>query len=212
MKSGLRDRKKQQTHQNLLDAALKLMQDGKGLGELSLREVANQAGIVPAAFYRHFKSMEELGLALVDLSAVRIAEILKDARQKRAYKSALQTSLGIYFDYVAENPALFRFISRERVGGNFNIREKIRAAMDQIASEMAKDMRMPKFLPPADIELASELIVSLSFQMAPEFLDSMEEMRNRSEDKRIKWKTLKQLRLVFIGTIRGRRRKGNRKV
>lgn len=212
MKTGLRDRKKQQTHQNLLNAALELMQDGKGLGELSLREVANHAGIVPAAFYRHFKSMEELGLALVDLSALRIAEILKDARQRRAYKSALQTSLGIYFDYVAENPALFRFISRERVGGNFSIREKIRTAMDQIASELAKDMRMPKFLPTSDIELASELIVSLSFQMAPEFLDAMEEKPSRSEDKRIKWKTLKQLRLVFIGTIRGRRRKGTQKL
>lgn len=212
MKLNKRYHQKRKTHQNLLDSALELMGEEKGLGELSLREVAGDAGIVPAAFYRHFKSIEELGLALVDESAEKIAEILKDARKQGAYRSALQSSIGIFFDYVAKNRLLFRFISRERNGGNAKIREKIRRAMANIALELAKDMRMPKFLPFSDIQFASDLIVSISFQMASEFLDSYKEGKEQAEEKKIQWKTVKQLRLVFIGTIRGRKSKASRRI
>lgn len=94
---------------------------GKSLGELSLREVAGEAGIVPAAFYRHFKNMEELGLALVDDMSIKLRTILREARKKGAYKTALQESIALFFDYVKENRLLFRFISRERTGGNKRI-------------------------------------------------------------------------------------------
>jgi AcrR family transcriptional regulator len=42
------------------------MSDGRSFVSISLREVTREAGVVPTAFYRHFKDMDELGLALVD--------------------------------------------------------------------------------------------------------------------------------------------------
>ncbi|PJZ47225.1 TetR family transcriptional regulator [Leptospira brenneri] len=205
MKINKRYAQKLRTHDNLLESTLKLMGEEKGLSDLSLREVAGEAGIVPAAFYRHFKNMEELGLALVDECGGRIQTIVGDARNKGAYKSALQLTIGFFFDYVANNRSLFRFISRERTGGNRKIREKIRESMTSIATELAKDMRMPKMIPVTDIHFASELIVSICFLMASDFLDLS--TNAHLEMRKLKLQTIKQVRLVFIGTIRGRKRR-----
>lgn len=200
-----RDSQKQKTHSNLLESALQLMGEEKGLGDLSLREVTANAGIVPAAFYRHFKSMEELGLHLVEECSDRIQMIVGDARLKGAYRSALQLTIGYFFDYVTNNRSLFRFIARERTGGNRKIRENIREAMRMIARELAKDMRMPKLISKEDTSFASELIVSICFQMASDYLDL--ETNEHLEMRKIKVQTIKQVRLVFIGTIRGRKHK-----
>ncbi|HKL51527.1 MAG TPA: TetR family transcriptional regulator, partial [Wenzhouxiangellaceae bacterium] len=49
--SGSRSAQKQRTREHLLDAALNLMEAGRGFSSLSLREVTREAGVVPAAFY-----------------------------------------------------------------------------------------------------------------------------------------------------------------
>ena len=49
------------TRRAIVAAALHLLAE-RSFSGLSLREVTREAGIVPAAFYRHFDSMEALGL------------------------------------------------------------------------------------------------------------------------------------------------------
>lgn len=203
MKLNQRYLQKLKTRTTLIQAALELMGEEKGLGELSLREVAGEAGIVPAAFYRHFKNMEELGLAVVDDMGGKLRIILRDARKSGAYRAALRGSLDLFFGYVNKNRLLFRFLSREKTGGNKRIRKAIRIEMSFIASELAADMRMPKSIPFSDIEFVSEMIVSNAFNMSNEYLDA--EKNDEKELRRIKIKTLKQLRLIFIGGIRAKR-------
>ena len=60
-------------------AALKLLDD-RSFSALSLREVTREAGIVPAGFYRHFESMEALGLVLIDESFRVLRDMLRSAR------------------------------------------------------------------------------------------------------------------------------------
>ncbi|WP_411823937.1 HTH-type transcriptional repressor FabR [Leptospira sp. 'Mane'] len=208
MKLNLRYQQKLRTRGTLIQAALELMGEEKSLGELSLREVAGEAGIVPAAFYRHFKNMEELGLALVDDMSIKLRTILREARKKGAYKTALQESIALFFGYVKENRLLFRFISRERTGGNKRIRVAIRNEMAFITSELASDMRLPKSVPFSDIEFVSEMIVFNAFHIAGEFLDS--DPKDTLSEKKLKIKTVKQLRLIFVGILRGRS-KGKRR-
>src|SRR5512142_2533956 len=62
-----REERKQTARRAIVAAALKLLDD-RSFSALSLREVTREAGIVPAAFYRHFESMEALGLVLIDES------------------------------------------------------------------------------------------------------------------------------------------------
>ena len=58
--------RKLRTRKALMNSALELVDEGQHFSSLSIREVAKRAGVVPNAFYRHFKSLDELGLALGD--------------------------------------------------------------------------------------------------------------------------------------------------
>src|SRR3954468_17571491 len=75
-----RGERKERTRRAILDAALHLCEDSS-LVALSLRQVAKEVGIVPTAFYRHFDSIESLGLALVDESFVSLRAMLREIRQ-----------------------------------------------------------------------------------------------------------------------------------
>ena len=54
-----REERKEATRRAIIAAALKLL-DERSFSGLSLREVTREAGIVPAAFYRHFDSIESV--------------------------------------------------------------------------------------------------------------------------------------------------------
>ena len=68
MKSPVRSvgRKATITREELFQATLNLIGPQKSIASLSLREVAREAGIAPNSFYRHFKDIDELAIALID--------------------------------------------------------------------------------------------------------------------------------------------------
>src|SRR5947209_15424956 len=73
--------RRRHTRQALLDAALLQIEAGESFDSLSLRSVTRAAGVVPTAFYRHFASMDELGLVLVEESFRTLRRMLRDARE-----------------------------------------------------------------------------------------------------------------------------------
>ncbi len=116
MSAPTRTERKEATRQALMDAALRLSAD-TGLAGLSLRSVAKEVGIVPTAFYRHFASIEELGLALVSESFASLRRVLRDIRQDMDITRVIQDSVAILQRNVTERRGHFAFIGRERIGG-----------------------------------------------------------------------------------------------
>src|SRR3954471_2214461 len=76
-----RSERKDLTRGNLLQAALTLMGEGRSFTDLALREIAREAGVVPNAFYRHFRNTDELGLALVEEMGITLRRLLREARK-----------------------------------------------------------------------------------------------------------------------------------
>ncbi|BBX12670.1 hypothetical protein MNVM_17510 [Mycobacterium novum] len=74
-----REERKEATRRAIISAALTLLEE-RSFSALSLREVTRAAHIVPAAFYRHFESMDALGLVLIDESFGALRDTLRDAR------------------------------------------------------------------------------------------------------------------------------------
>jgi len=58
---GIRAEQKEKTRRSLIQAAFRQLSADSSYSNLSLREVAREAGIAPTSFYRHFRDMEELG-------------------------------------------------------------------------------------------------------------------------------------------------------
>ncbi|MCB1158176.1 MAG: TetR family transcriptional regulator [Leptospiraceae bacterium] len=201
MKVNSKEMQKLRTRSLLLRSALNLMGENRSLDSLSLREVTREAGVAPAAFYRHFQSIEELGLSLVDEVGIRIRSLLREAKEA-PYRLALKETVEIFFQYVAGNRFHFSFISRERLGGNRNIRHAIRREMSYIAKELSEGMKEFRNVPGLKIgeyEELSELIISTMFNLAGEFLDVP---RGDEEIKtRLLRKSVKQLRLILRGAL-----------
>jgi AcrR family transcriptional regulator len=133
--------RRRQTRQALLDAALTQMDAGISFDRLSLRRVARAAGVVPGAFYRHFASMDELGLALVEESVRALRSMLREAREGGpAPERVIHSSVLILVEHVREHPRHFAFIAYARASGNAVLRHAIRNEIRLFASELATDL------------------------------------------------------------------------
>jgi AcrR family transcriptional regulator len=133
--------RRRHTRQALLDAALTQMEAGISFDRLSLRRVARAAGVVPAAFYRHFASMDELGLALVEESVLSLRSMLRQAREGGPDPDrVIHSSVQILVEHVREHPRHFAFIAYARASGNAVLRHAIRNEIRLFASELATDL------------------------------------------------------------------------
>ncbi|MEO6698086.1 MAG: HTH-type transcriptional repressor FabR [Paraperlucidibaca sp.] len=103
---------------DLIQAAMALIGPTRSMATLSLREVARGAGIAPNSFYRHFRDVDELGIALIALAGSSLRHVFSEARQRiSAGSSAVQTSLNVFFEQLnAEERYLELLLCEGRVG------------------------------------------------------------------------------------------------
>lgn len=133
--------RRQQTRQALLDAARTRMDAGESFDSISLRSVARAAGVVPAAFYRHFASMDELGLVLVDESFLSLRAMLRRARENGlAPEHVVRRSVEILVEHVLAHRQHFAFVAGARSSGNGVLRHAIRNEIRLFTSELATDL------------------------------------------------------------------------
>ena len=91
----------------LVDAARRLL-EAEGPSALSLRAVAREAGVSPAAPYHHFKDKAELLDAVAQEGWEMVSGLMADAKSKAEGLHQL-TALGIaYVCFARDNPALYR--------------------------------------------------------------------------------------------------------
>jgi AcrR family transcriptional regulator len=195
-----RREQKERTRIALLDAALRLLED-KSFGSLGLREVTREAGVVPTAFYRHFDSMEELGLALIDDSFRTLRRMIRDARsQKLAFEHVIRDSVEILVRHVHEHRLHFRFVARERSSGMPVLRQAIRAEIRLFSSELATDLARFPFLDTwstEDLGVLATLIVNTMVSTAEEIVEAPS---GRPEvEQEVVRRAEKQLLLIALG-------------
>lgn len=134
------EERRRHTRQALIDAALLRMESGRSFDSLSLRGVAKAAGVVPTAFYRHFQSMDELGLALVEESFRTLRAMLREAREQPDPSDVIHRSVAILIEHARAHRQHFLFVARARSGGNEVLRHAIRAEIRLFTSELATDL------------------------------------------------------------------------
>ena len=163
------------TRRRLIESALKLSAD-RGFSALSLREVSKAAGITPAAFYKHFPDMEELGLALLDEVGMSLRRLLREARRRsKSGGSVVDTSVAAFLDYVHDNANLFRLLLGERQGASLAFRRALHLEMDLFVGELTEDLlRKPPRAKDKALSkpaYAAEAIVAVVFTVGAEALD-----------------------------------------
>ena len=198
---GTRAERKERTRQAIIEGTLDLLRERSFAG-VSLREVARSAGIVPTAFYRHFASMEDLGVALVEDSMRMLRQMLRDARRNPSAKTATE-SFGILVRQVRSHEDQFRFLSRERYGGVTEVRPAFATELRLFVSELTIDLsRMPGLeqWDVADLEMTADLLVSTMLTAVVGLLEI--DRPGSQNEKDLIERTQKQIRMIMLGMSR----------
>jgi AcrR family transcriptional regulator len=193
-----REQRKEATRRAIIAAALRLL-DERSFSGLSLREVTREVGIVPAAFYRHFESMEALGLALIDESFRALRDMLREARaDKLDPNRVIESSVDILVASVDQQREHWRFIGRERSSGVTVLRYAIRTEIKLITSELATDLaRFPGLnaWSTEDLNVLATLFVNSMIVTA----EAIEDAQSAEAMVEIQRTAVKQLRMIAVG-------------
>lgn len=121
--AGIRAIQKEKTRRALVNAAFNQLSAEKSFSNLSLREVAREAGIAPTSFYRHFRDMDELGLEMVDEARLMLRQLMRQARKRIANGgSVIAISVETFFEFITNSPNVFRLLLRESSGTSQSFR------------------------------------------------------------------------------------------
>ncbi len=102
----------------LVESGLELLR-GRSADDLSLREVARDAGVSATAVYRHFPDKQAMLFALCEQGAAQLADI-----QQRAVHGAGGGAEGFeaagraYIYFALENPGLYRLMMATKASGD----------------------------------------------------------------------------------------------
>jgi AcrR family transcriptional regulator len=197
---GIRQAQKQKTRQSLLDAALALLEE-QSLSSLGLREVTRAVGVAPTAFYRHFRSTADLGVALVEEALGSLHPMIRTIVSSAGDSDQrIEQAVELIARHVETHPAHVRFIARERHGGVQSVREAIQDQLARFAEEvkvaLAKDP-VSEGWNDDDLLMLAHLYVDQMLMTASLFLDALE--ASEEERRRVGRAAIRRMRLISIG-------------
>ena len=204
---SIRDERKQQSRQALLDAALTLSTSGRSFSSISLREVAREVGLVPTAFYRHFQDMDELGKELVDQVALYLKNVLHQLGKGLAHPEAkTTTSMALFFEAVDSSSQQWIFMIAERWGGSEVVRKAIAREIDFLNDDLANALKkfevIANFHDENDLKVITNILINLSFTWAMSWINLSRQYSGIELELQkmvLKKQSVTQIRLIFKG-------------
>jgi len=134
-------RKAHITRGDIMSAALRLLGPHRALGSLSLREVAREAGIAPNSFYRHFRDVDELAVALIDEAGRTLREIVGEARTRAvAGRSVVRGSVEAFMEQLDRGDRQLHLLLREGAVGADAVKQAVERQLGYFEAELEQDL------------------------------------------------------------------------
>lgn len=188
------------SREDVVTAALALIGPNRSISSLSLREIARSAGIAPNSFYRHFKNMDELTIAMIELAGKSLNKLLSEARKRATLeKSVIVTSIEAFMDMLNSDERLLHLLLREGSVGSDSYRNAVEQFLMNFEDELCLDLIRLFKANGKQIKyphLVSKAITRLVFSQGGYILD-----RPKEEQPLIKEDLIKMVRMIIIGGI-----------
>jgi len=186
------------TKEELFEAALNLIGPEKSIASLSLREVAREAGIAPNSFYRHFKDIDELAIALIDRSGIVLRQIIRESRlQASKQNSIIRSSVEVFIQQLDTDEGNLSLLLREGFTGSKSYKEAVERQLIFFQQELQEDLirlerlnRSKLFHP----DLVAKAITQLVFNMGAKVIDLPHEQREEVAEQ-----TMIMIRMILEG-------------
>ena len=197
---GSRAQRKAQTRQRILDAALSLIASGRSVDSLGLREVAREVELAPPSLYNHFPTMDDLGLALIDLACFRLRDVMRQGRQELIVAdpaAGVHDLVERFLAYLSGHEAEFRLLVQQRLGNVERYRRRIQREIQLFREELEDDARAVarhRGLGDMDYRSASEAAVAVMFGFGIVALEV-----GVSARKALIQRAVQEVSMVFVG-------------
>ncbi|HLA33685.1 MAG TPA: HTH-type transcriptional repressor FabR [Rhodocyclaceae bacterium] len=129
------------SREDIVAAALKLVGPHRSVSTLSLREVAREAGIAPNSFYRHFRDMDELAVALIDLAGQSLRRLIGEARRRANHdRSVVRSSVEAFMEQLRADDGLLHLLLREGTVGSDAFKRAVDRQLNFFEEELRQDL------------------------------------------------------------------------
>lgn len=129
------------SREDLIAAALKLVGPQRSVSSLSLREVAREAGIAPNSFYRHFRDMDELAIALIDQAGRSLRKLIGEARHRATTeRSVVRSSVETFMEQLSADEKLLHILLREGNVGSDAFKQAVERELSFFEDELCVDL------------------------------------------------------------------------
>ncbi len=124
--------------EDIIAAALSLLGPHRSVSSLSLREVARAAGIAPNSFYRHFRDMDELAVALIERAGLSLREIIREARLRATTSpSIIRSSIEAFMELLEGDKKYLQILLAEGTVGS----DAYKAAVEQVLTYFEQELQ-----------------------------------------------------------------------
>ncbi|MBK7415535.1 MAG: HTH-type transcriptional repressor FabR [Dechloromonas sp.] len=192
-------RKPMISREDIIAAALKLLGPSRSVSTLSLREVAREAGIAPNSFYRHFRDMDELAVALIDMAGESLRQIIGDARQRATLEvSVVQSCTDAFMEQLRADDRLLHILLREGTVGSDAFKRAVERQLSFFEEELGQDLIRLAALKGSGLcqpALTAKAITRLVFTMGATVLDLP-----RDKQDELAAQIVKMVRMIIAGT------------
>ena len=187
------------SREDIMEAALKLLGPHRSMSTLSLREVAREAGIAPNSFYRQFRDMDELAIALIDRAGKSLRRIIGEARHRASSgQSVVRGSVEAFMKQLRSDDKLLHMLLREGTVGSDAYKRAVERELlffeDELRQDLIRlaDLHKTGLYEPA---VTAKAITRLVFAMGTTAMDLPEDKQAECADQ-----MALMVRMIVVGT------------
>ena len=129
------------SEQELMEAAVRLVDSKRSVSSLSLREIAREAGIAPNSFYRHFRDVDELAVALIDRAGRGLRGTIREARKRLENdRGGVRSSVEVFMEALDDDQKYLKILLREISIGSDAFRNAVDCELNYFEEELNDEL------------------------------------------------------------------------
>lgn len=179
---------------------MKLLGPNRSVSTLGLREVARAAGIAPNSFYRHFRDIDELAVALIEQAGGALRTIVREARNRVSpEKSPIVSSVETFMEQLEADEMYLHLLLREGNAGSTAFKQAIERQLQYFEDELKEDLVRLSAAAGRPIqrpELVAKAITRLLFALGGSAMDQSPQQREETSQQMI---TI--IRMIIAGSL-----------
>ncbi len=193
--------------QDVMDAAVGLLDSNRSVSTLTLREISRAAGISPNTFYRHFRDVDELTVAVIDQAGRALRGIIRESRLIVTLEhGVIRSSVETFMKQLDSEDKSLHVLLREMSTGPEPFRRAVDRELNHFEDELRDEFERRQKSGKVVIhrpELVAKAITRLVFTMGASAADLPSDQRSEIVEH-----TIEMIRMIVAGAqILGVKRK-----